>query len=314
MGTRVNGVDLDAGTSGPDLSDAAPQPLGVAAAGVSADASRADHVHALPTIPSLSSATPQPVGTATAGVSADAARADHVHAPASPYPSTTGGVLILDPDDSSRVTLSSGRITAMASQVGALTVAQSTAGQRPLLVPRGLGGRAIVSCSASRIDRLTITNAALEIADPILLAVARVTAYAGHSTLFSVEDAAPTYARWGAWASSATTSDLRIDTDTVPGTAVQRAGETWERWAVYAYRVATREWWGDGRLIYDGPNRTPTYPAGPYASFIGSMGGEWAWLGIYDGATALSGTTWGEWALSQTAQLAARFGLQVRPT
>ena len=79
MGTRVNGVDLDAGTSGPTLSDATPAALGVAAAGVSTDASRADHVHALPTIPAVSSATPQPIGTATAGVSADAARADHVH-------------------------------------------------------------------------------------------------------------------------------------------------------------------------------------------------------------------------------------------
>lgn len=60
MGTRVNGVDLDAGTSGPTLSDATPAALGVAAAGVSAEASRADHVHALPTAittPSLASAT-----------------------------------------------------------------------------------------------------------------------------------------------------------------------------------------------------------------------------------------------------------------
>ena len=80
MGTRVNGVDLDAGTSGPTLSDATPAALGVAAAGVSTDASRADHVHALPTIPAVSSATPQPIGTATAGASTDAARADHVHA------------------------------------------------------------------------------------------------------------------------------------------------------------------------------------------------------------------------------------------
>ena len=78
MGTRVNGVDLSDGAA---LSDATPAALGVAAAGVSTDASRADHVHALPTIPAVSSATPQPIGTATAGVSADAARADHVHAP-----------------------------------------------------------------------------------------------------------------------------------------------------------------------------------------------------------------------------------------
>lgn len=46
MGTRVNGVDLDAGTSGPALSDATPAALGTAAAGVSTEASRADHVHA----------------------------------------------------------------------------------------------------------------------------------------------------------------------------------------------------------------------------------------------------------------------------
>ena len=49
MGTRVNGVDLDAGTSGPALSSATPQPIGTATAGVSDDAARADHVHALNT-------------------------------------------------------------------------------------------------------------------------------------------------------------------------------------------------------------------------------------------------------------------------
>lgn len=34
------------GGGGPDLSDATPQPVGSASAGVSSDASRADHVHA----------------------------------------------------------------------------------------------------------------------------------------------------------------------------------------------------------------------------------------------------------------------------
>ena len=48
MGTRVNGESLDAGTSGPALSDATPAALGVASAGVSTEASRADHVHAGP--------------------------------------------------------------------------------------------------------------------------------------------------------------------------------------------------------------------------------------------------------------------------
>jgi len=47
-GYIVNGVDLDAGTSGPALSDATPAALGVASAGVSTEASRADHVHAAP--------------------------------------------------------------------------------------------------------------------------------------------------------------------------------------------------------------------------------------------------------------------------
>ena len=46
MSTRVNGVDLDTGTSGPALSSATPQPIGTATAGVSDDAARADHVHA----------------------------------------------------------------------------------------------------------------------------------------------------------------------------------------------------------------------------------------------------------------------------
>ncbi len=45
MGTRVNGVDLSDGAA---LSDATPQPLGTAAAGVSTDAARADHVHEAP--------------------------------------------------------------------------------------------------------------------------------------------------------------------------------------------------------------------------------------------------------------------------
>lgn len=41
--------DLATGGGGPDLSDTAPQDLGTAAAGVSSEASRADHVHDMPT-------------------------------------------------------------------------------------------------------------------------------------------------------------------------------------------------------------------------------------------------------------------------
>lgn len=47
MGTRVNGVDLGAGTS-VTISTATPQPLGTAAAGSTGEVSDAGHVHALP--------------------------------------------------------------------------------------------------------------------------------------------------------------------------------------------------------------------------------------------------------------------------
>ena len=87
MGGPISG---GGGVGGPTLSDATPAALGVASAGVSTEASRADHVHALPTIPAVSSATPQPLGTATAGVSTEASRADHVHA--GPIPLLAGVV------------------------------------------------------------------------------------------------------------------------------------------------------------------------------------------------------------------------------
>lgn len=95
---------------GSSLSDSTPQPLGVAAAGVSTSASRADHVHTLPTIPALSSATPQPIGTATAGVSADAARADHVHA--------AGTLTTYDFSSSTGVTLENGSVGGTAAVTG----------------------------------------------------------------------------------------------------------------------------------------------------------------------------------------------------
>lgn len=56
MGTRVNGVNLSAGTS-VTISTATPQPLGTAAAGSTGEASDAGHVHALPAIPSATSGT-----------------------------------------------------------------------------------------------------------------------------------------------------------------------------------------------------------------------------------------------------------------
>lgn len=110
-GTSPTWEDLPAPPTVPDASDATPQSIGTAAAGVSADYSRADHVHdgslgdlddvsatapsagqvltwggaewapATPaTVPSASSSTPQGIGTAAVGVSTNYARADHVHA------------------------------------------------------------------------------------------------------------------------------------------------------------------------------------------------------------------------------------------
>lgn len=46
--SSIIGVAVSGSGSGATLSDATPQPLGVAAAGVSTGASRADHVHAMP--------------------------------------------------------------------------------------------------------------------------------------------------------------------------------------------------------------------------------------------------------------------------
>ena len=231
-----------------------------------------------------------------------------------PSPSATGGVLILDPDDASSLTLVSGRISAMASQVGGLTVAQSTAGSRPLLVPGGLGGRAIVSHTSARSDELTITNAAMYIADPILLAVVRVTTYAGWSAIVAVADSAPAYARWSMWWASSSASDMRIDTDTTTNTCTRGGGEVISTWTVVAYRVKVRQVYTDGKLVTDAADRTPTYGSPPYVTEIFPAGGEWAWIGIYDGATALSGTTFADWAVAQSALLAARFGLQCRPS
>lgn len=115
MGTRVNGVDLSDGAA---LSDATPAALGVAAAGVSTDASRADHVHALPTIPAVSSATPQPLGVAAAGSTGEASDAGHVHAaPTQAYTDTplstasSSGWTLRDGDGTAAITGGVARLT-----------------------------------------------------------------------------------------------------------------------------------------------------------------------------------------------------------
>lgn len=304
MGYTINGA-----SSGASLSDATPQPTGTAAAGVSTSAARADHVHAASVaaadITDAGAVGVDLVQSETAAEARAAARSDLT-------PSTTGALVILDPSVAASMTLVSGRISAMVSQVGSLTFAPATSGQRPLLVANGINGLPIVHQSASRLDELALTDAALQVADPLLVAVCRVTTYGGANSIWIVEDSAPTYARWSLWCASVTTSDLRIDTN-IAVTAIQRSGDTLERWQVIAYRPSVRQLYSDGLLIADAADRTPTYPSGPYRSAT-TFGGEWAWLSLYDGATALSGTTFADWALAVTATLASRFGLPVRPS
>ena len=63
-----------------DLADAAPEDVGTAAAGTSADASRADHIHGGGGAGSLSSADPEDVGEAADdGTGTNASKSDHVH-------------------------------------------------------------------------------------------------------------------------------------------------------------------------------------------------------------------------------------------
>lgn len=125
----VNGVEEFPPPSGggPNLSNAIPQPLGVADPGTSPDASRGDHVHALPTIPALSNAIPQPLGIADPGSSPDASRADHVH----PLPTTLVQVGTAGAD--------SARPTASTSLIGSLYTATDTA-VRYLCESNGAGG------------------------------------------------------------------------------------------------------------------------------------------------------------------------------
>jgi hypothetical protein len=227
-------------------------------------------------------------------------------------PATTGALVILDPSVSASLTLVSGRVSAIASQVGSRSFAPATSGQRPLLISNGINGLPVVHHDATRLDELALTDAALQVADPLLVAVYRVTTYGGSSGIWSVEDSAPNYARWSLWCDSSTTSDLRIDTNTAV-TTIQRSGDTLARWQVICYRPSVRQLYSDGFLVANAADRTPTYPSGPYRTSI-TAGGQWAWLGLYDGATALSGTTFADWALSVTAALASRFGLPVRPS
>ena len=74
--TVIREGDIVTGGSGGDLSDAAPQDLGTAAAGVSDEASRADHVHDMPTATDVGA---DPSGTAATAVTVHTADTTAVH-------------------------------------------------------------------------------------------------------------------------------------------------------------------------------------------------------------------------------------------
>ena len=84
------------GTSGVVVSSATPQPLGTAAAGSSADASRADHVHAMPTAAQVGAAAASHTHTTTDVVSFTAAAASA--APVQSVQGRTGTVVLTRAD------------------------------------------------------------------------------------------------------------------------------------------------------------------------------------------------------------------------
>ena len=116
--------------------------------------------------------------------------------------------------------------------------------------------------------------------------------------------------RWSVYTASTTTSDYSINGGTDAGALVN--GGTIAQWDVYVYRVATRQMRAGGAQVFNGSDVTPTY-AGTEITYVGALGVTWAWWGLYDGATALSGTTFEAWAAALEGALASRFGLALRP-
>ena len=74
--TVIREGDIVTGGSGADLSDAAPQDLGTAAAGTFDEAARADHVHDMPTATDVGA---DPSGTAATAVTVHTADTTAVH-------------------------------------------------------------------------------------------------------------------------------------------------------------------------------------------------------------------------------------------
>ena len=225
--------------------------------------------------------------------------------PARLTPSTTGALLILDA--SSGVTLASGRASAVASQVGALSVTQPVAGNRPLLVSGALNGWDALAGTAARNDHLAVTDPSVLVADPLFVTVCR----AVHNATIAGQFDGAEY-RWSLFVNG-NDSDYRIDATTAAGQLARADdGGTLARWDVYVHRVATRQMRAGGAQVFDGTDRTPTY-AGTEITYVGATGVTWAWWGLYDGATALSGTTFEAWAAALEGALASRFGLALRP-
>lgn len=116
---------------------------------------------------SVSSATPQPLGTASAGTSADASRADHVHAmPEIKYSAVTGTpTLAAIATSGSASDLASGTVpasllpTATGSQLGAIKVGSGLSIAGGVLSATGGGGGSGVTLSSSTPQPLGTASA-----------------------------------------------------------------------------------------------------------------------------------------------------------
>lgn len=193
---------------------------------------------------SLSDSTPQPLGVAAAGVSTSASRADHVHALllSAAVPQTS---LVVDLDADLGVTLVSSAVSSWASQVGSYAAEQATAGSRPVVAAWGFGGHSCVRFDGSD-DVLEIPyDAALDLATPTIYVVARLRrntadAVDGNVVIASrpvdLLNSSP-YAEWSIYPTSETAVDSRFDGNNVSGSASN--AHTLDRPTIYTLRTGT---------------------------------------------------------------------------
>jgi hypothetical protein len=234
-------------------------------------------------IPALSSATPQPLGVAAAGTSGDAARADHVHGP----PEVSQTSLVLDLDADYGVTLTSSAVSAWASRVGSYSADQATAGSRPIVADWGWHGHKCVRFDGSD-DILEVAHAAaLDLSTPTIYVVARLRRGSTDSVDGNVVIASrpvdllnsSPYADWSIYPTAENAVDSRFDGNNVSGTATN--AHTLDRNTIYTIRTGASgsSQWVNGRRTATQASTSISYGS---AAPIGIGGratttkGEWA--------------------------------------